>query len=188
MNYIYSSGDEDYEAAQLYLELDEQSKEEHVKNLWRRTIAKARGAVQILNTFGDLNRRIYLHGSTRKNEYIEMKEKLKPFPLIIMPNSRFKNFWNIVMMVLLVYTGTYVPYKTAFLDTTSRFVFILELVLDSIFMLDLIINFLSAYEDKDKNVEFRLPYIAFNYIRSWFFLDVVACIPFQLLGDGEQAA
>ena len=85
------------------------------------------------------------------------------------------------MIVLLIYTGTYVPYKTAFVDDTSDFVFVFELFIDSLFMFDVIINFISAYEDKDKNIEVRLPYICFNYVRTWFLLDVSACIPFQVI-------
>lgn len=45
-------------------------------------------------------------------------------------------------------------------------------------MFDLIINFISAYEDRDKNIEVRLKFIALSYIKSWFFLDIAACIPF----------
>lgn len=42
-------------------------------------------------------------------------------------------------------------------------------------------NFLSAYETADKNVEFRLAYIAWMYLRTWFLFDVFSCIPFQYL-------
>ena len=57
-------------------------------------------------------------------------------------------------------------------------------------MFDLIINFISAYEDRDKNIEVRLKFIALSYIKSWFFLDIAACIPFQLIetsgADAEE--
>lgn len=41
-------------------------------------------------------------------------------------------------------------------------------------------NFIIAYENEDKNVEFRLKMIACNYIKGWFFLDLIACIPIQV--------
>lgn len=159
---------------------------EKVQKLWKRCLAKTRGAVQIINTFGDLNRRIYLHGSTRKHEFIELKESIKPCKIIIMPESKVKNTWNLIMMVLMLYTGIYIPYKTAFIDSSTQGVFNFELSIDCLFMFDVFVNFLSAYEDKDKNIEFRLHYIAFAYIRSWFLFDVIACIPFQFLDKSSE--
>jgi hypothetical protein len=98
-----------------------------------------------------------------------------------MPETKFKNFWNAIIMILLVYTGTYVPYKTAFVDDTSNSVYIFELCVDALFITDVLVNFISAYEDREKNIEFRLHFIALNYIRSWLLIDVVSCIPFQLI-------
>jgi hypothetical protein len=52
-------------------------------------------------------------------------------------------------------------------------------------MLDFVLNFFMAYEDRDKKVETRLRYIAVNYIKTWFMLDFISCIPFQYL-EPEQ--
>lgn len=41
----------------------------------------------------------------------------------------------------------------------------LEIAIDGIFFIDILINFISAFETTDKNVEFRLPRIAFAYLR-----------------------
>ncbi len=103
---------------------------------------------------------------------------MKAFPFIIFPNSKVKNTWNLVVMFLLFYTGTYIPYKTAFVDYSPEYVNIIELSIDSLFFVDIVVNFLSAYEDSEKNIEFRLSRIAFNYIRQWFLIDLVSCIPF----------
>jgi len=95
---------------------------------------------------------LYLYGSNKKHEF-KFKEK-KPYPFIVMPNTTVSNVWNIVMMFLMLYTATYIPYKTSFIDDTSDFVNNVELFIDSLFMWDLIMNFISAYEDSDKNIEF----------------------------------
>ena len=58
------------------------------------------------------------------------------------------------MLVLLVYTGTYIPYKTAFIEESPDYVNNIELSIDSLFFIDIAINFLSAYEDSEKNLEF----------------------------------
>lgn len=50
--------------------MDEEQKFERVAELWCLAIAKAKGAVQVINTFGDLNRVIYYYGSTKKDDHV----------------------------------------------------------------------------------------------------------------------
>ena len=95
-----------------------------------------------------------------------------------MPDSQIISVWNIIMMLLLLYTATYVPYKTAFVEDSPTYVNNIEFAIDSLFFIDIVMNFISAYETADKNVEFRLFYICFMYLRTWFMFDVVSCIPF----------
>jgi len=85
------------------------------------------------------------------------------------------------MMLLVIYTGTYIPYKTAFIDNSSETVNTVELSIDSLFIIDIIVNFISAYEDNERNIEFRFFRIAQKYVMSWFVFDVLSCIPFQYL-------
>ena len=94
------------------------------------------------------------------------------------PESTFKVVWNFVIIALLLYTATFVPYRTAFIDDSPPALAIFEWMVDVLFMFDLFVNLISAYEDEDKNIEVRLRYIVRNYIKSWFFLDIIACIPF----------
>lgn len=86
-----------------------------------------------------------------------------------------------VVMLLLLYTGTYIPYKTAFVEESPDYVNNIELSIDSLFFVDIIVNFISAYENEERNIETRITKIAWLYIRSWFLIDIVSCIPFQLL-------
>ena len=108
-------------------------------------------------------------------------DQVKPLPFILMPDSTLLSIWNIVMMFLLLYTATYVPFKTAFVEDSPEYVNNIEFAIDSLFFVDLVVNFISAYENNDKNVEFRLSRISFEYIRSWFLFDIFSCIPFQFL-------
>ena len=90
-------------------------------------------------------------------------------------------------MLLVIYTGTYIPYKTAFVEDTPTLQANIELGIDMLFIIDLIVNFISAYEDSEKNIEFRFRKIAFKYITGWFILDMVSCIPFQFLDFGSSS-
>ena len=89
-----------------------------------------------------------------------------------------------------MYTATLVPYRTIFIeeeDNTSPF-FYLDMLVDILYFTDLILNFLMAYEDADKKLETRLKKIAANYFKSWFFLDLVSCIPFQYLKVDDMSS
>lgn len=182
---MYTSGESDDEVRNHFRQLNEEHKVERIADLWRAAIAKSRGAVFTINVFGDLNRHIirekFIHGSNKKLEAIEIQEKIKPLPCILMPESKVLSSWNIIMMLLLLYTATYIPYKTAFIEESSELVNTIEFAIDSLFFVDLVVNFISAYETHDKNIEFRFSRIAFSYIRTWFLFDVVSCIPFQYL-------
>lgn len=94
-----------------------------------------------------------------------------------------------MVMLLLLYTGTYIPFKTAFVEQSPDYVNTIEFSIDSLFFVDIIVNFLSAYENEERNIETRFSKIAWSYIRSWFFIDIVSCIPFQMLdmsGDDNE--
>ena len=96
----------------------------------------------------------------------------------MLPDSKVLSAWNIVMMLLLIYTATYIPYKTAFIEDSSPLVNSIEFSFDCLFFVDVFMNFLTAYETIDKNVEFRPSKIALNYLYSWFLFDTISCIPF----------
>ena len=52
-------------------------------------------------------------------------------------------------------------------------------LVDILFGIDIFINFISAYEDRNANkMIFDRKKIAVNYIKSWFILDLIACFPF----------
>ena len=109
---------------------------------------------------------------------MEDQDTLKPLRIILMPESDLISYWNVIMMFLLLYTATYVPFKTAFIDESPNYVNNIEFSIDSLFFVDIVVNFISAYETADKNIEFRLSFIAWMYIRTWFLFDVFSCIPF----------
>lgn len=62
-----------------------------------------------------------------------------------MPDSKFKTFWNITVILLLLYTSTVVPFQVAFIDVDSDFSRIINYMIDLLFAMDIIVNFFSAY-------------------------------------------
>lgn len=98
-----------------------------------------------------------------------------------MPDSKFKQYWNLFITVLLIFTAVYVPFKTAFVDDTSTGILIMETFVDCAFIIDLFTQFFSAYENKNVGVETRWSRIVCNYLKGWFIIDIMSSIPIQLL-------
>ena len=121
-----------------------------------------------------------------------MRENNKPQWYIIMPNSKFKTLWNLIIILLLGYTSTVVPFQVAFVDTDSFATIIFNYTVDILFGIDIIINFFSAYELANAKNEVKLKTIAINYLTTWFTFDLIATFPTQVftshLEGGDSGA
>jgi potassium channel len=84
-----------------------------------------------------------------------------------------------VLVTLLVYTATYMPYKTCFIDDPSEESEQLDVVVDWLFMFDIFVNFLSAIEKSDGRLINNPKIIASEYLRSWFAFDFLSVLPFD---------
>jgi hypothetical protein len=61
-----------------------------------------------------------------------------------------------------------------------------------VFGIDVLISFFSAYYDDDNILVTNNKYIAMQYLKGWFIIDVVSLIPFNNIlpsssGDGETS-
>ena len=97
-----------------------------------------------------------------------------------MPSSSFYIVWQLIMIILIGYFATYIPFEIAFLainDTVFRTS--IDYAIDSMFVLDIILNFFTAFEiEKTKRMEISLKVISISYLSSWFLIDVIATFPF----------
>ena len=101
-----------------------------------------------------------------------------------MPHTVFKTVWNLLIICLLAYTATIAPFRIAFYENSqngwSQFFDVFDTCVDIIFGLDIVVNFVSAYEKIDGRFEYSIKKIAVNYITGFFAIDFVATIPIQL--------
>jgi len=72
-----------------------------------------------------------------------------------------------------------VPFKLSFIPPGDAVPFwdTFDTIVDILFITDLFVNFLSAYEKRDGTYESRPKMIAIKYLKSWFIVDFIACIP-----------
>lgn len=110
----------------------------------------------------------------------------------ILHYSPFKAVWDWVILLLVIYTAIFTPYSAAFLlneaeDEQSSCGYtcdplnVVDLVVDVMFIVDILINFRTTYVNHNEEVVSHPGHIAQHYFKGWFLIDIVAAIPFDLL-------
>lgn len=133
-------------------------------------------------------------------------------PWTILHYSPFKAIWDWLVLALVTYTAVVTPYMASFVlaldqereelsqsqgrreDNGSDFVYsdplvIVDYVVDVMFVVDIFINFRTTFVDSSNEVISSPCRIAVHYIKTWFIIDILAAIPFELLfmiGDADQ--
>ncbi len=121
---------------------------------------------------------------------ISKAEANLPFGMLH-PKSRFRMIWSLTLIVLLVYVAFVTPIRIAFSDgdpTNDPVAWqVAENLVNALFMLDILINFFSAYYDDDGNLVSSRSRIACMYLKSWFIIDLISCLPFDyFITSGDQ--
>lgn len=99
------------------------------------------------------------------------------------PNSNLLGFWDLFMAVVLIVSCMTTPIGVAFPQTdesTLRWSIYMQII-DSLFMLDILIIFNTAYQLDDLTIIDCRKKIAKNYLTGWFTVDVLAVLPFDLI-------
>ncbi|XP_022662366.1 potassium/sodium hyperpolarization-activated cyclic nucleotide-gated channel 1-like isoform X3 [Varroa destructor] len=103
---------------------------------------------------------------------------------IIHPCSNFRFYWDLCMLTLLVANLIVLPVAISFFndDLSARWI-AFNCLSDTIFLLDIVVNFRTGIMNQDNSEQVILEpkEIAHHYIRSWFFLDLVSSIPLDYI-------
>ena len=109
--------------------------------------------------------------------------------LYIDPDGNFRSGWDIFQVVVLFYLAWVTPYRVAFDAAAYGLEFWFEFLVDVYFIIDVFLNFITGFwrETELTSVLVSEPWpIAWNYMTSWFMIDVTACIPIDLVTRGVQ--
>jgi hypothetical protein len=75
-----------------------------------------------------------------------------------------------------------VPYDIAFQGPKNRFMHNLDLFLDVVILIDVLLNFITdSYSDGGTKLNNRQ--IAFKYIKSYFLIDLMSCMPMLVTNE-----
>ena len=106
------------------------------------------------------------------------------------PDSRFRNIWDGYLSFWLLYSCIVTPINLAFFSPEpGDALFVIDMIIDFSFLIDVILNFHTGYYDKEGAVQFDRWKIAKNYLMTWFLLDAVAAFPSGLveIGIGSES-
>ena len=96
------------------------------------------------------------------------------------PFSNLRFGYDLLLFVLVFYSMFSVPYQLAFYFMQSGlegFEFTLNLIIDVVFIFDIILSFFTAYYDFDEKLVKYYYLMALHYMQTWFIVDFLSGIP-----------
>ncbi|KAK3288152.1 hypothetical protein CYMTET_4363 [Cymbomonas tetramitiformis] len=127
--------------------------------------------------------KIETFGSLHLQTTILFKPNADSCAYLLNPHSEFLKYWDVLAALLLLYTALITPFEVAFLESQRDALFYFNRFVDSCFFCDLCFQFFLPYREPDGSWIVEQNKIAFNYSTSWFTLDLVSTIPFDVLTD-----
>ena len=106
---------------------------------------------------------------------------------IFLPTTRFRVIWDWALIFLVIYSVITVPIEVSFDYYEPMIMVVLNVFVDVFFIIDIMINFRTAYYNHDGTFELDPHKIRNRYVLSWFFPDLLASIPFDLFTGGEAS-
>lgn len=97
------------------------------------------------------------------------------------PQEPFILTWQFIIGIGIVYSIIVVPLRLGFnYDATGGW-YILEFVIDGFFMVDIALNFCTAFFDEERLLIYDRRVIFWRYARGWFLSDFVSTMPIDEL-------
>ncbi|XP_034384303.1 potassium voltage-gated channel subfamily H member 5-like [Cyclopterus lumpus] len=115
------------------------------------------------------------------------QEAPKTPPHIILHYCTFKTTWDWVILVLTFYTAIMVPYNVSFKTKQNNLAWlVLDSVVDIIFLIDIVLNFHTTFVGPAGEVVSDAKLIRMNYLKTWFVIDLLSCLPYDIINAFEH--
>ncbi|CAK8993203.1 unnamed protein product [Durusdinium trenchii] len=111
--------------------------------------------------------------------------------MVIDPDSTRAITWQLITSCCMAFISIVTPVQVGLLELRLDFLQILSWGVDSIFFVDMVLQFFTMYpKTTPRGIEWEtdLRKIGIHYMRTWFFLDFVTLIPFDILSLTWNAA
>mmetsp|Transcript_28158 Transcript_28158/g.42618 ORF Transcript_28158/g.42618 Transcript_28158/m.42618 type:complete len:137 (+) Transcript_28158:594-1004(+) len=100
---------------------------------------------------------------------------------MVYPEDVFKRVWDVFICLTLIFTCLVVPVRIAFSTEDTAFWSFVNYSIDFVFVLDILLTFNVALYDSNMQIIDNRKKIAKIYMKTWFSIDLLAVIPFDLI-------
>nr|XP_046272540.1 potassium voltage-gated channel subfamily H member 4a [Scatophagus argus] len=156
--------------------------------------AQARGRTVLLQITNLFTKR----GKKNLTDSVFQKPSLPEYKVAAVKKSRFillhysisKALWDWLILLATFYVAVAVPYDICFVShdegsdhhsLVSRSTIGTDIAVEVLFILDIILNFRTTYVSQSGQVVYDARSIYLHYCTTWFFVDLIAALPFDLL-------
>ncbi|XP_077481907.1 voltage-gated delayed rectifier potassium channel KCNH4-like isoform X2 [Stigmatopora argus] len=105
---------------------------------------------------------------------------------LLLHYSVSKALWDWLILLATFYVAVTVPYNVSFTPyddtvTAARSTIVSDIAVEMLFLTDIILNFRTTFVSQSGQVVYQSRSICIHYATTWFFVDLVAALPFDLL-------
>ena len=122
-----------------------------------------------------------------KTAYLQQR----PWYVINPDQSRWASRWQALVACCLLWVALVTPVQVALLEPEMDWLFIAGMLVDVVFAIDLLLQFITAYpETTPQGVTWvvQAEKIREHYVKSWFSLDAISILPFDILALTFEAS
>ncbi|KAL7685036.1 putative potassium channel, voltage-dependent, EAG/ELK/ERG, rmlC-like jelly roll [Plasmopara halstedii] len=143
--------------------------------------------------------RPFLAGATDEHELHDMIVKIRDSPLE-QPKTNIKServllrgtylfhpqepsivLWQFFVGIGIVYSIIVVPFRLGYdVDAVGGW-YVLEMTIDGFFLVDILVNFRTAYFDDERKLIYEPRTLFWRYAKGWFLLDLISTVPIDEL-------
>ena len=173
--------------AQIVMDSQQVDSTNRGRALWKFLGSRLRRLLDVQKVWGEVQT---MYESRDASIYDDMPMP----PFILVPDSGYRAAWDTFMVLLICYLCGVLPLRLCFDDgpELGSLLFWIDVVTDFGFVLDVVINFRTAFFDRQGVLEERPRAIANHYLRGWFLWDLISCLPLQMLsqvfGPGDMGS
>ncbi|KAG2804132.1 hypothetical protein PC119_g18870 [Phytophthora cactorum] len=105
---------------------------------------------------------------------LAQNQQRKAHQYTISIHSTFRQWWDFVLTASIAYVIVMTPIKVGFDVQSSGLNYALDVVVDVIYLIEMVLNFFTSYEDDATGEEIKeLDKIRRSYLQSWFLIDAI---------------
>ena len=122
----------------------------------------------ILRIFDHVNEKVQQFGTSRRVKLIERKVLTNPPQTgccrVLPPSHPIRRVWDVLIAVLLLYTALIAPLRLAFEDTRPPEWLAADILMDGVFVGDIIFSFFTGYLTKEGDLVLSRPLVCRKYL------------------------